>query len=339
MTMSTLDCVQVRARRATVSKRTLMLGVAAMLALLAGASQSYAQNKNISVTIQPTGTALPVVVADKKGMFAKHDVQVKWSVSRVPISDSITTLGRQFDIMMGTQPALIAAVGQGIPVVIVSGGGLDTPKRPMSNIVARAASGITTFKQLDGKTVGTLSLTGNIHFSLLNILHKEGVDHNKIRWVLGTVPQLPDLLRAGRVDAIEEIEPFATFAIQAGGIALGNPFRSISDRAFIGLWLAQRDWANKNQDLVLRFNRAMAEAATWIHANMGEAKEILGSYTGLKDTALEKTPLPEYHFSTTAADLSAQHLPEFRTWNDILAKTSDIKPVKVEDLLPSWAQK
>lgn len=334
-----MSVLEVHARQATISKRTLMLGVGATMIVLASASQSHAQNKNISVTIQPTGTALPVVVADKKGMFAKHDVQVKWSVSRVQISDSIATLGRQFDIMMGTQPALIAAAGQGIPVVIVSGGGLDTPKHPMANIVARGGSGITTFKQLDGKTVGTLSLTGNIHFALLNILHKEGVDHNKIQWVLGTVPQLPDLLRAGRVDAIEEIEPFATFAIQAGGTALGDPFRSIGDRAFIGLWLAQRDWANKNQDLTLRFNSALAEAATWIHANLDEAKEILSSYTGLKGTALEKTPLPEYHFSTTAADLAAQHRPDLRTWNEILGKTSDIKPVKVDDLLPSWAQK
>ncbi len=214
--------------------------LALTLAVAAHAHAQQSATNSVSVTIQPTTTALPLVVADKKGIFAKHNLAVKWSVSPVPISDSITTLGRQFDVMQGTQPALIAAAGQGIPIVNITGGALDTTKVPTSNIVARAGSGITTFKQLEGKTVGTLSLTGNIHFSLLNILQKEGVKLDSIRWVIGTVPQLPDLLRAGRVDAIEEIEPFATSAIRAGGIALGDPFRSIGDRAYIGIWLSQR---------------------------------------------------------------------------------------------------
>ena len=330
-----------RSRQIRSAGRLLLLQGAMALALWAGTEAVHAKGaatKSVSVTVQPTTTALPLVVADKKGMFAKHNIAVKWSVSQVPISNSISTLGRQFDVMMGTQPALIAASGQGIPIVCITGGGLDTAKIPTSNIVARAGSGITTFKQLEGKTVGTLTLTGNIHFALLNILQKEGVNLDSIRWVIGTVPQLPDLLRAGRVDAIEEIEPFATSAVEAGGIPLGDPFRSIGDRAYIGLWLSQRTWANDNQDLVIRFNTAMAEAARWIDANNAEAREILSSYTGLKGPALEKTPIPEYLFSTTPADLAARLRPDFQTWLDILKRTSDFKPVKVDDILPSWAK-
>ena len=300
---------------------------------------AYAQSdNNISVTVQPTTTALPLVVADKKGMFAKNNVAVKWTVSQVPISDSIAALGRQFNVVMGTQPALIAASGQGVPIVVVTGGGLDTAKIPTSKIVAREGSGIKTYKDLAGKTIGTLTLTGNIHFALLNILQKEGVDFNKIRWVTGTVPQLPDLLKAGRVDAIEEIEPFATSAIAAGGFDLGAPFRSVGDRAFIGLWLSERNWANNNKDLVLRFNKALEEASNWIAANNGEAKEILSSFTGLKGVALEKTPIPEFHFSTTSDDLKKQLRPDLEVWLDILKRTSDFPPVKLETLLPSWAE-
>jgi NitT/TauT family transport system substrate-binding protein len=317
-----------------------LLVLQGLLALSAGApahAQQTAPN-SVSVTIQPTTTALPLVAADKKGIFAKHNVAVKWSVSRVPISDSITTLGRQFDVMMGTQPALIAASGQGIPIVVITGGALDTKKVPTSNIVARADSGITTFKQLEGKTVGTLTLTGNIHFALLNILQREGVKLDSIRWVIGTVPQLPDLLRAGRMDAIEEIEPFATSAIAAGGIALGDPFRSIGDRAYVGLWLSQRAWADNNQALVIRFNTALDEAAKWIHGNPAEAREILSSYTGLKGPALEKTPIPEFHFSTSPEDLGAQQRTDIQTWLDILKRTSDFKQVKIDDVLPRWTK-
>lgn len=292
----------------------------------------------VRVTIQPTTTALPMVVADKKGMFAQHGVGGQWSVSHVPISDSISTLGRQFDVMMGTQPALIAAVGAGIATVVITGGALDTAKVPTSNIVARADRGITTFKQLQGKTIGTLTLTGNIHFALLNLLEKEGVDLNSIHWVIGTVPQLPDLLKAGRVDAIEEIEPFASLAIAAGGVALGDPFRPIGDKAYIGIWLSQQKWANDNRDLVLRFVQSLDAAAKWIDANPDEAKSILSSYTGLQGPALAKTPIPEFTFSTTPASLAANLGPDMQTWINILKKTSDLKPVEVSQLLPAWAK-
>jgi NitT/TauT family transport system substrate-binding protein len=292
----------------------------------------------INVVVQPAATGLPMVVAEKEGMLAKRNITAKWTVSQVPISDTINTLGRQYDIAMGTQPALIAAGGSGIPVVAITGGGLDTPQIPLANVVARKDSGITSFKQLGGKTVGALTLTGNIHFALLSVLLKEGVDLDSIHWVVATIPQLPDLLKAGRVEAIEEIEPFAGMAIGAGGVALGDPFRGIGDRAFIGYWLAQRDWANKNQDLVLRVNDAMNEASDWIRAHGDEARAILGSFTGLQGPALGKTPIPAFSFSPTVADLKKEIVPDLQEWNEILKRTSDIRPVEVSNLLPTWVK-
>jgi NitT/TauT family transport system substrate-binding protein len=331
-------------RPASFSHVAVSTGFFAAAALFATYQISYGQSASastpavVNVTIQPTATALPVVVADKQGMFAKHGIDGKWSVSHVPISDSISALGRQFDVMMGTQPALIAAAGQGIPIVAITGGALDTVQVPNTNIIARAGSGITNFKQLAGKTVGTLTFTGNIHFSLLNILQKQGVDLNSIQWVIGTNPQLPDLLKAGRVEAIEALEPFASAAIAAGGIPLGDPFRSIGDRAYVGYFLSQRDWANANKDVVLRFSQAMADAAAWIEANPAGAKEILSQYSGLKGPALEKTPIPNFHISTTPQDLASELRPDLKTWNDILSRTSDIKPAAANELLPNWAK-
>jgi NitT/TauT family transport system substrate-binding protein len=318
-------------------RTTCFAAFAAAMFVAGQAAGGEARAASVNVTIQPTVTALPVVVADKQGMFAKQGIEGKWSVSHVPISDSISALGRQFDVMMGTQPALIAAAGQRIPIVAVTGGALDTSQLPNTNVIAKAGSGITSFKQLEGKTVGTLSFTGNIHFALLNILQKQGVDLNSIQWVIGTNPQLPDLLKAGRVDAIEALEPFAGAAIAAGGIALGDPFRGIGDRAYVGYFLSTRDWANGNKDLVLKFSQALAEAAGWIEANPAEAKVILSSYSGLGGNALEKTPIPKFQLSTTPKGLASELLPDLKTWNDILERTSDIKPVKENELLPDWA--
>ena len=108
-----------------------------LIAGVAATAPSQAQTATINVAIQPAVTALPMVVADKKGLFAKRNIAVKWRVSQVPISDTINTLGRQFDITMGTQPALIAAAGSGVPVVAITGGGL-IPLRFRPAISSRA---------------------------------------------------------------------------------------------------------------------------------------------------------------------------------------------------------
>src|SRR3984957_9836003 len=111
-------------------RAALLAAIAIACFVASDASEGEPVTTTVNVTIQPTATALPVVVADRQGMFAKHGVEGKWSVSHVPISDSINSLGRQYDVMMGTQPALIAAAGQGIPIVAVTGGALDTAQVP-----------------------------------------------------------------------------------------------------------------------------------------------------------------------------------------------------------------
>src|SRR3569832_471531 len=98
-----------------LDKRFTTLGLsAAALLLAASLTPAHAQAKDeIRVPIQRTTTALPIEVAQEKGLFANHFVAAKYTFSQVQISDSFAALGRQFDIAMGTQPALIAAAGQG----------------------------------------------------------------------------------------------------------------------------------------------------------------------------------------------------------------------------------
>ena len=114
--------------RTALRMNALMPIAVAGLVLIAGVAataKSQAQTATINVAIQPAVTALPMVVADKKGLFAKRNIEVKWRVSR------------QFDITMGTQPALIAAAGSGVPVVAITVAG-SIPLRFRPAISSRA---------------------------------------------------------------------------------------------------------------------------------------------------------------------------------------------------------
>src|SRR4051794_28772186 len=79
----------------------LALALAACGSGSSGASDSSGPAGTVRVAIAPTGTALPVVVADKQGFFKAQGLDVTYQVSNVTISDQLATLGRQFDVAMG----------------------------------------------------------------------------------------------------------------------------------------------------------------------------------------------------------------------------------------------
>ncbi|GJF06277.1 MULTISPECIES: ABC transporter substrate-binding protein [Pseudonocardia] len=329
-----------RARR---TRRTVLAVVGAVAALTlaacGGGASGSAGSNTVRVAIAPTGTALPVVVADKQGFFTAQGLDVTYQVSNVTISDQLATLGRQFDVAMGTQPALLTAAAQGIKLANITGGAVDSKDNPQTDFVASAGSGITDYADLKGKNLGALTLTGNIHYAVLNAAKEAGAPLGQdTNWVVGTVPQLPDTLKAGRVDGIEEIEPFAGMTVANGGVSLGSPFRSLGDEAFLGIFLASKDWADANQDTVLKFNTALAQAADWITKNQAESLKLLGSYTNTSEAVLSKTRLPDFKFQTTAADLKAVQGADTDTWIGLLKEFGNFKgSVTSADVLPSWA--
>jgi NitT/TauT family transport system substrate-binding protein len=318
--------------------------VVAALALAAcggssGTSGSGGSGSNtVRVAIAPTGTALPVVVADKQGYFKAQGLDVTFQVSNVTISDQLATLGRQFDVAMGTQPALLTASAQGIKLANITGGALDTVSNPQADFVVSANSGIASYADLSGRKLGALSLTGNIHYAVLNAAKEAGAQLDGIDWVVGTVPQLPDTLRAGRVDGIEEIEPFAGMTVANGSVSLGDPFRSLGDEAYLGVFLASKDWADANEQTVLKFNSALAQAADWIKQNPKDALTLMGTYTGTSEDVLSKTTIPDFRIQTTAADLGAAQSKDVETWIGLLREFGNFRGnVTAADVLPSWA--
>ena len=77
------------------------LGIALDGAGLAPSAPSFAQSPaaTINVVVQPAATGLPMVVAEKKGMLAKRNVDGQADgAAGADFLDTINTLGRQFDI-------------------------------------------------------------------------------------------------------------------------------------------------------------------------------------------------------------------------------------------------
>jgi ABC-type nitrate/sulfonate/bicarbonate transport system substrate-binding protein len=298
-----------------------------------GGSSAQSQGSGVTtlrVVYQPTATALPALVAVDEGIFAKHHLQVTLTPASGLISQQINALGHQFDVAMGTQPDLIRAAGNNLPVVEISGGAVDSPDKPAVLVIAKAGSGISSLKDLEGKRVGSPSLSGNIHLATLNALDKAGVDSGKVKFVEGGVPVLPDQLKAGQVDAIECLQPYANKLVSGGGISLGDPFASIAQDATINLWLANKQWADGHRAQVQDWQAAMTDAAQFIQSNDAEARQVLQKYLKLPPEVVKTFPLQGFDSSLKPEELS--------TWLQVMKKVGGFQgSVQADKLVPNWA--
>ena len=258
----------------------------------------------LRVSYVPATTVLPLHIAKAQGFFAQHNLDVTLTEA-ANISDIPATLGRQFDVALGTATDLIRAGAAGVDVVQVAGNTNSTKSNPFVKLIVKPDSGITDVTQLRGKTVGTPTLSGVIHAAVKYEAKQKGIDPSTIGGVEAPTPNLPDQLRAGRIDAVEALEPIASQLIRAGNVAISQPFDAIGDPLATNFWLAQGSWANKNRDAVTRFVSALKQGQAFIDQNPTEARRILQEYTKLPEAVASSVPLPAYNFDVRAGDLDA----------------------------------
>jgi ABC-type nitrate/sulfonate/bicarbonate transport system substrate-binding protein len=272
----------------------------------------------------PVVTWLPAWVAKDKGLFEKSGLDVSLTATQ-NISVLPGTVGRQFDIAPATPPDLIKAVAGGIDVVAVAGEAIETKDNPSTHVIVRADSAIRSVQDLKGKVVATPTLGAIIHVSLLHLLKQNGIDPAAIRAVEVPFPNMADQLKAGNVDAVEVLEPFAGQLLAAGNRSLGDPLLSVGDEVLYPFWIAQSKWAESHRNVIEAWVASLEQAKKFIDANPGEARAILAKYTKLPAPVVEKIPFPTYRFSLRVQD--------FGVWASILKDLGQISRTVDENRL------
>jgi ABC-type nitrate/sulfonate/bicarbonate transport system substrate-binding protein len=242
-------------------------------------------------------------VAKDKGFFEKNGLDVSLTLVQ-NLSLLPGTVGKQFDFAASTGPDLIKANANGLDLAAVAGEVYETKDNQTTQLVVMKDSPIKSVADLKGKVVATPSIGAIIHVSVLYWLKTSGVDPNGIRAVEVPFPNMADQLRAGRIDAAEMIDPFARQMIASAGRSLGDPVLSVGgDDVLFPFWIADRSWAEKNQDVLKAWITSLEEGREFIKAHPAEARAILADYTKLPPNVVETIPFPVYRFRLKRSDL------------------------------------
>jgi NitT/TauT family transport system substrate-binding protein len=285
-----------------------LMALAALLA--SGATDARAQQKTaLRVAYIPVVTWLPALVAQEEGIFAKNGLEVTFT--KFPTLVNLpATLGTQFDLVPTTAPDLLNAMAAGLNLAAVAGETLETSSNKSYQVLVRADSGINSVKDLAGKRVASPGVGSVMHVALLYQIKKEGGDPNSVIAVEAPFPAMIDQLKSGRVDAVEQLEPFVGAMLGQGFKTLGSPLLAIADPVLFPFWIADANWARANENTLKRWVASLEGGLAVVKSDDAKARAILAKYSGLPEPVVARIPMPHFDFKISPAQLAV--------WRDVM---------------------
>jgi NitT/TauT family transport system substrate-binding protein len=265
-----------------------------------GGGNSSAQNggtTTLRVSILPIADLAPVFYGIDKGIFKKHGLKIDPVTSTGGAAGISAMLSGSVQLVYTNTVSVFLAQQKDLPVVIVSGGNDNVPKGPKDMAGMLVAKGITSPKDLEGKTIASNALDNINQIYAQAWLKKKGVDISKVKVVAIPFPQQVAALESGKIQGTLIPEPFLTAGLSDGLKNLGWPYRIGKDHDTpVGVYVAKKGWAQTHADTVKDYVAALTEATKAANdpANKSALVDSIVKHTKLQKSVAKKIQLSTY---------------------------------------------
>jgi NitT/TauT family transport system substrate-binding protein len=175
---------------------------------------------------------------------------------------------------------LAGAHARGLPFVYIAGMNVFDASKSTALAAVSPASTIKSGKDLNGQTIAGVSLNSIDQAEMMAWIDKTGGDWQSVKFIEVPPGEMPAALQANRIAAAIVNDPELSAFLAAKSIkVVGNPVAAIGPRYLGNGWIATKEWADANPDLVKKFQQAIALAADWANTHPEEAATILNKYT------------------------------------------------------------
>ncbi|MFD2838370.1 ABC transporter substrate-binding protein [Azotobacter vinelandii] len=230
-----------------------------------------------------------IYLAEALGYFEGSRTRPKY-VGKIAAPQIIPLVGTG-EIDFGTRmvPLVISAIASGLDIKVVSAGGKTLQEAPHMKYFAHRESGIRTPKDLEGKTVGFNSFGACAEFVTKKYLRAQGVDVNRINWLVVPDNQAEQTLATRNIDVAIIHPPHSGGAEQNPALVklwsdydLDGGLGGMAPYSVYGRFA--REHPEATRDLV----SAIARAANWVNANPDEARRITSERIGMELRLVER---------------------------------------------------
>jgi len=257
-----------RRKRYILGAATLVLALAAGVGAnaMTRTAKACSTVDTVSVThvVSPDFTVLDEMKA--LGLDQQYCLNVERHIVASPPAALQAAASGQSNISFANGGSLMQAVLQGIDVKLLFPAEIGRPDN--NGIYVKADSPIKTPKDLNGKTIGLISLNGTGQAAIIERLGRSGADLKSIKMIPYPFPSMADGIASGQIDAGQLAEPYLTAA--GSNVRLLFPTWTVwakSGHVALVYWFANGSWAATHADVVQRFEQALAKATLAVQAN------------------------------------------------------------------------
>jgi NitT/TauT family transport system substrate-binding protein len=238
---------------------------------------SGGETKTLRVSYVPYVGAAPFILGIENGFFEERGLEIEDSQGPAPAPIMAQVVSGQLDIGFTTIPALISAVAGGAPLQAISPfDGIIDPESPQVAILVNADSGIASPKDLEDKKVGVVALQSELDVLLHEVVRRDGGDPEAVESVQIPFPEMNAALKANRVDAVVNTEPFVTLSEEEGDFeAISYPEVEVVPNQPVTAFVASTEFIESNPEVVEQFRAAMEESLDYAAENTEEAQDTM----------------------------------------------------------------
>lgn len=247
----------------------------------------------------------PIMIAEAKGFYEECGVDAE--VFQITSGTSELIANNDIDFFEAT-PNFLPGIYQGLQIKLV-----DNIHTGCIQGAARPDSGISSYKDLEGKKIGMFSEGDMAQLFIQALMTKDGLDYKKTEWLSyadGGAAMAFKALKDGDIDALTWFDPYAEIADMAGFPKFFNNAEGFY-APYTCCFLAATDHIiETDPEVVKRVCKAMKMAGDFLTENPAEAATIIqdSGYVAESDTILEA-----YGIEDTSENIHERLIKQY-TW-------------------------
>lgn len=251
---------------------------------------ALAQNAGLvplRVGAAPDDQSKPILYAQQAGLFANAGLDVQLvALNGGGAAIAAAVAGGALDLGKSNSLELIAAHVHGLPFTIVAPGSGTGAGDHNGAIIVAADSPIHSARDLDGKTVGVISLVTIQAIAVRSYLDQNGGDSATVHFLEVPQASIEAALEQHRIDAASALEPALSKAVADGDRVLGYPYGSIAPHFDGADYFTTTDYVAKHRDVIERFARVMHDANVYVGAHEAETNPLVAAYSKMDPAVL-----------------------------------------------------
>ncbi|MFE9975853.1 ABC transporter substrate-binding protein [Streptomyces hirsutus] len=297
-----------------------------------GASDANASSggtTEVKVGLIPIVDVAPLYLGEKKGFFSERGLKLSISSAQGGAAIVPGVASGQFDFGFSNMTSLLIAQSNSVPVKGVANGNASTgvEGEDFAAITVKGDSPIKSAKDLEGRKVAVNTLKNTMELGVRASVMKSGGDPDKVDFVEMAFDQMPAALDGGQIDAAMVVEPALATIKGQGGREIASSMVDIAPDLTISLYFTSTQYAQKNPEVVKKFQEATAESLAYADSHPDEVREIVTTYTKIPPAVLEQVTLPKWPTEPNRA--SVEQLVKLGNENDLFKQAPDL-----DELLP-----